>query len=448
MGGRAFANHNPPLSTPRMPLEIYSQVLSRTLSILRGHYTYADSPIEAPGKASYGDVDCLVAEPANPSLDFSQTSRRAVAESLASILSAKSFIVEQGNPTINLAVAWPGSPSTASEANRYIQIDVHICPTATIFAWELFHSAHGDLWNILGSTIRPFGLTANDVGLFLRIPEIELHDRKKSMVFLTDSPSKVLELLGLDEERWWKTFDSQDEMFEYAAGCRLFWVKEIEDGENYQRDGADKVSDIEAGAQEGGEQGRKTLKHNDRARMSKRPIFKAWIDEFIPKCRAEGRFSTLATSNALTRLSLRDEIFAIYPIKEEYESRLQAWSLLRHQDELWRDVIKGSVPIEDVNPALRAAAIRQLKAVIMEKEQWDGKVADPAMTDEKGFYDIDAVRNFVLENWRRAGELGLVKTQAQARQGIKIKAEKKAAREAGDHNYTRDEDRGNTTPLK
>ncbi len=80
----------------------------------------------------------------------------------------------------------------------------------------------GDLWNILGTTIRPFGLTVNDKGMYLRIPEIELLDRKKSMIYLTDSPSQILQFLGLDEEKWWAEFGTRREMFELAAGCRMF----------------------------------------------------------------------------------------------------------------------------------------------------------------------------------------------------------------------------------
>lgn len=431
MGGRAFATHNPPLPTPRMPVEIYTQVLNTTLAILRKHYTYAGSPIEAPGKTSYGDVDFLVCSPLSPSFDIFKTPRKEVAQTLSKILNAIAFFCESGNPTINLAVPWPAISSTEGMADgqseeRYVQIDVHACPSLTIYNWELFHSAHGDLWNILGSTIRHFGFTVNDRGLFLRIPEIELHDRKKSMIFLTDQPAQVLDLLGLGGEAWWKGFGSEEEMFEYAAGCRFFWVKEKdEDGEEGME--GDVIGETTPfGCQEGGEEGKKKLKHNDRARMSKRPIFKAWIDDFIPKCRAEGRFG----NNTITRESIRDEVFTKYPIQKEYETRLRDWSLIRHKDELWREVIKGSVPIEEagqaVDPQLRAAAIRQLKAVIMEHEEWEGEVREEAKSDERGFYDLEKVRAFVEENWKKAGEVGWVRTQEKAKETMRLKAEKKA----------------------
>lgn len=421
MGGRAFITHDPPLPTPRMPLEIYTQVLTSALALLRQHYTYVSSPIPAPGKSDYGDVDFLVCSPLLTPYDLSVKLPHTVASNLSTLLGAKAFNVESGNPTVNLAVPWPlQSPSDHDGVEKYVQIDIHTCPSPAIFNWELFHSAHGDLWNILGSTIRPFGFTVNDRGLFLRIPEIEPHDRKKSLIFLTDEPSQVLDLLGLDETRWWTQFGSQDEMFEYAASCRFFWVKEKTGEEESGLEG-DVMVESTIGAQEGGEMGKKKLKHNDRQRVSKRPIFAAWIEEYIPKCRGEGRFG----NNTITRESIREEIFGKYTVREEYESKLKDWMLVRHKDELWREIIKGSVPVEGVDPAFRAAAIRQFKAVVMEQDFWNGKVLGIAVPNEEGFYDLDAVKKFVVENWRKVGEVGVIRTQERATESMRIKAEKK-----------------------
>lgn len=78
---------------------------------------------------------------------------------------------------------------------------MRVCPDLASWKWQLFHHAFGDLWNLLGTTIRPFGLTANEKGLHVRIEEIELLDRKKSMIYLTKDPLEVCQLLGLDAER-------------------------------------------------------------------------------------------------------------------------------------------------------------------------------------------------------------------------------------------------------
>lgn len=102
------------------------------------------------------------------------------------------------------------------------------------------------------------------------------------MVFLTEKPSEVLNFIGLDEKTWWKPFSSQSEMFNYAAGCRLFWVRGKDAEEEY-----DIVGDLPVEGQEGGDAGKKKLKHNDRQRMLKRPIFNDWMTVFIPECREE-----------------------------------------------------------------------------------------------------------------------------------------------------------------
>jgi hypothetical protein len=101
--------------------------------------------------------------------------------------------------------------------------------------------------------IRPFGLTVNDRGIHVRIPDIEAFDRKKSMVFLTDNPTQILDFIGLDPQIWFQKFASQDEMFEYASGCRLFWVKP--DKPEDEAEGDVILGGIEG--QEGGEEGKK-----------------------------------------------------------------------------------------------------------------------------------------------------------------------------------------------
>jgi len=415
MGGQAFASHDPPLPTPRMPFEIFSTVLEKAQSALRQHYAYVESPIEAPGKTTYGDVDLLITGAFTKEFDPVKTRWNEVADSLAKILGAKASLRHSGISIVNLAVPWPGE---YQGEDKYVQIDVHYVHSLERFQWELFHQSHGDMWNIIGSTIRRFGLTVNDRGLYLRIPEIELLDRKKSLVFLTESPTEVLEFLGLDEATWWKQFDSQGAMFEYAATCSLFWVRD-KDREEAE---FDVIGDLPAEAgQEGGEAGKKKLKHNDRQRMSKRPIFNDWINEFIPRCREEGRF----TEQRATREQIRDEAFEKFGVKKEYEERLVVWKLARHEDELWRDVIKGSVPTEDIDPQFRAAAIRLIKGVVMEGQEFEGRSPEAVRKDEDGFYDLAAVKMWVEANWERAGEIGMVRQQARAQQMMKEKEEKK-----------------------
>ncbi|TVY17403.1 hypothetical protein LARI1_G006152 [Lachnellula arida] len=426
MGGQAFASHASPLPTPRMPPAVYDHVLKQTLHALREHYAQVESPIEAPGKTTHGDVDVLVTGALEKDFDPEKRPWNEVASRLGEVLGAVSSIRHNGMPVVNFAVPWPQnilpsvehSPeSEEPEEVKYVQIDIHHLHSPERFQWELFHSAHGDLWNILGSTIRRFGLTVNDRGLYLRIPDIELLDRKKSMVFLTEKPSEVLNFIGLDEKTWWKPFSSQSEMFNYAAGCRLFWVRE----KDVEEEEHDIVGDLPVEGQEGGEAGKKKLKHNDRQRMSKRPIFNDWMTVFIPKCREEG----LYTEQKTTRDEIRDEAFKQFGVQKEYEEKLASWQLLRHKDEIWREVIKGSIPLEDVDPQFRAASIRTIKAVVMEGQEFQGAVPDAVKQDEHGFYDVVAVKAFVEANWEEAGRVGLERQLVRSRLAMQEKEAKK-----------------------
>ncbi|KAK0104930.1 hypothetical protein ONS95_005192 [Cadophora gregata] len=450
MGGSAFTN----LYTPRMPPQIYNLILSQTLSTVQKHFTNVSSPISAPGKLDYGDVDILCFGPLTPSYNPAATPNATVTETIAKELGAKAWIVGKNGQAMNLAIPWPQDDDSSEisfekggeeeqatkdeddQKEKFIQLDIHILPTLSSYNWELFHSAHGDLWNILGSTIRRFGLTVNNLGLFLRIPEIELQDRKKSMVFLTGEPNTILEFLRLDSARWWKSFESQDEMFGYAAGCRMFWVKEkLEVGEaegdvvgeipaeisvESPQNGDSNGSVIEG--QEGGKAGKKKLKHNDRQRLEKRPIFRSWIEDFIPKCRDQGLYLAEQTS----REQIRDEAFEKFGVKDEYESRLKEWNLEKHKDELWRGVIKASVPVEGVDPQFRAASVKYLKGVIMEGGIWEGKTVKASERDEDGRWDFEEVKKFVVGNWEEAGRLGMEIQQKKAVENMKARDEKKA----------------------
>ena len=307
-------------------------------------------PVQSPGKDTYGDLDFLVFEPLQKEFDPKLTLLAAVAENIGKALDAKDKIVSNGS--MNFAIPYLDKDDT------YIQLDVHVCSSKTKFDWQLWQEAHGDLWSILGSMIRQFGITVNETGLYLRIPEIEAFNKKKAKVFLTKEPARVLDFLGLDVETWGKPFESREAMFEYAAGCRLFWVKETIAEDELE-------GDVIAGGgiegMEGGETGRKKLKSNDRARMGKRPIFRAWHEEFIPKCREEGRFGNTNT----TREVVRDEAFAMFDVKEEYESKREEWKLAKNKLDVWGIAIKGSVPVDIDN---RNAIVRLFKQVILVSE--------------------------------------------------------------------------------
>ncbi|KAK1769488.1 hypothetical protein QBC33DRAFT_530908, partial [Phialemonium atrogriseum] len=261
MGGSAFSSGENPLFTPRMAPTVYREVRDRCQAILREIFLCVASPIEGPAKEDYGDVDILVSLqkhlifPTTPA-DRVECEGRDILAVVQKMLGAEHMIIERGGNAANLAIPWPADLITTTDnpeatrtnatlntdqdqeqqesqvqadqqnKKRHIQVDVQICASPSQLQWELFKHAHGDLWNLVGSTIRPLGLTVDEEALWIRIPEIEAFHRSRSKVRLTDDPAAVLSFLGLraDGSFWEAPFGSLTELFEYIASCRWFWV--------------------------------------------------------------------------------------------------------------------------------------------------------------------------------------------------------------------------------
>ncbi|MCJ1394489.1 hypothetical protein MMC18_007367 [Xylographa bjoerkii] len=278
MGGKAFSHPPHSLSTPRIPHAIYLFLRDKYIALLSTFYQNVASPIEVPEKASHGDIDILVSEPRSTT----------TIHSISQALNTKTSISTPGSPSTSFAVPFPGSP------DDYIQLDIHVC-AASNFDWELFTASHGDLWNLLGTSLRGFGLTANNIGLNLRIAEIEHLDRKRSMLFLTSDTTSVLDLMGLDVQRYWRQFETVNELYEYAISTRFFrkdrYVREI-------------------------------LKSNDRKRMGKRPLYQQFVDEWLPQRSHVEEQSELV---GMTRESVLEEVLERYGKKGEYGEILRAW---------------------------------------------------------------------------------------------------------------------------
>ncbi|KAL8972758.1 MAG: hypothetical protein Q9183_000373 [Haloplaca sp. 2 TL-2023] len=267
-----------------MPLAVYCSVRDSLLVQVSAFFQKAASPVEAPEKTSFGDIDLIVTGPR--SWPFS-------VESLAMALHAKK--TRLSTATWNFAIPYPDLE------DRFIQVDVHVCNPED-FEWEVFHQSHGDLWNLLGSSIRPFGLTANNKGLHLRIPEIEEVDRKRSQVFLTADPDTVLDLLRLDKRKYSQAFHTVADMFEYACSNRFFRP------EAYIKN---------------------DLKSNDRKRMVQRDLYRQFVEDFVPMRVTESPEEDRAP--ALTRQGMLEEALDMFEKRSEFETKLMVWREEREQ---------------------------------------------------------------------------------------------------------------------
>ncbi|KAI0432825.1 hypothetical protein F5Y09DRAFT_128172 [Xylaria sp. FL1042] len=418
MGGLAFASGPNPVFTPRMSPDVYRAVRDRCQEVLRKLFVVVATPIEGPAKTSFGDIDLFVAWNRHdifPSLKPAPfgTSPESRKEAIYRALGA--FCHKSENPqTLTMAIRWPkdlpspdaepkigliaakGDKSRTEKKREEddilvgIQVDVHVCETLDYLLWMLFKHAHGDLWNLLGSTIRPFGLTIDEVGLYIRIPEIEAFDKKVAKVLLSTDPEEILHFLGLrfDDKQWEEPFASEIDIYEYAATCRLFWVS--------VDDEPDKASNPEAKSGDEVVADKRKLKSNDRRRMAMRPLFRKWIEEFLPACRASGRFP----STPLARDEVRQQAFEYFPgVQPIYHARLAGWRIERQAQTLWKAVIKPAVPA-DIDPIQRSCLTSALKKIIMHGDAtFDGIVAPPTLKDRDGIFDVTAVHDWVVDMW-------------------------------------------------
>ncbi|PTB67659.1 hypothetical protein BBK36DRAFT_1168041 [Trichoderma citrinoviride] len=395
MGGSAFAQGQNPLSTPRMPKEVYEATKSRCEKILLGLYSCVESPVEGPAKKDYGDIDFLVASPKSDAAKGS-----LAIPTIAQALGAERKIVAGGaEPAANLAIPWPedesdddGKEKTKTDkedkeepARKYIQVDVRVCESEEKLRWMLFKHGHGDFWNVMGSIIRPYGLTVDETAMWLRVPEIEEHNRKRARIFLSSDPAKVMDFLDMRMEGYWdKAFSSMEELYDYIATCRLMYVDPTPTEPEESK-----------------------LKANDRRRMNYRPVFRKWIDEFIPECRRLGKFS----EKRFTREQITEEAFAAFGVEEEFNTRRDKFLAEKQKEYIWSTSIKGGVPEpksrDRFDILYRSCLVKALKKIILEDDTSYGIVPVKNLKKADGMYDLERVEDFISKNQESVGKAAI-----------------------------------------
>ncbi|KAK3394620.1 hypothetical protein B0H63DRAFT_52418 [Podospora didyma] len=415
MGGLAFAKLGIP--TPRLAPAVYQTLRAACLENLREHFVYVASPIEGAGKEDHGDIDVLVAVEKRVAFPaFSDngipTPPRDLFKLIKQALNAK-HVIESGT-SANLAIPQLSSladdiqESSGIVKERFTQVDVRICRDFDDLSWMLFKHAHGDLWNIIGSTIRRFGLTVDEDALWLRIPEIEPYNHRLSKIKLTSEPVEILHFLGMKVEGFWtEPFASTEALFEYATTCRLFWVQDI-----MQNIGV-----------VGGDEVRALLKHNDRRRMNVRPLFAQWINEYVPALRAKGKFAPKGLKESIddVRSVVRNEAFARFHVDAEYKERLREFVRTQEGHEI-KNLIKSQLP-DDLDPMYRGCLLSALKKIVIEGNEDFGISPTTALKDEHGLYDRKATQIFVTENWE---DLGRIAWSRQQEEWLRRRKEKEA----------------------
>ncbi|KAM0218047.1 hypothetical protein ACHAQD_007249 [Fusarium lateritium] len=273
----------------------------------------------------------------------------------------------------------------------YIQVDVTYCFDVRQAKYMRFFQSHGDIWQLLGSTIRPMGLTVDNLGLWIRVPEIERVNKNQAKVWLTSKPSFILQFIGVSIPQYYRPFQSIEAMFDYVAKSPMFSVPPKED------------KDVDLAA----------MTHNDRKRMSSRPVYRQWVTEFKPRCREQGLYA----ESVYTRETVKEKAFREFTIETEYHERLRKY-MCREQKKAIRKLIKAALPIGDGDLDQQALSRRGLSIKAMSEILIDevdetpyGIVAPRGLLEPNGSWNMDKVSIFITDKMEDVSAAALVREE-------------------------------------
>ena len=431
MGGSAFS---PELYTPRMSPAVYQQVRDHVIKTLSTHFKHVECPIEAPAKADYGDIDVLACEP------FDKNSAKQVEEitktetidekQLAVILGAKA--TKRSNE-LHFALPWPEnlavgtsplssaaeqfsqlavSSSTISPA-RHIQLDLHICPTPTVYAWQLFRLAHGDFWTIVGSGLRRYGLSFRNSGLYICIADVERVNKKLSLIQLTNEPAEVLSFLFGDgvEGRFWRrdAFESVEGMCDFIrAECKFYRPRKE------QETPGDEAHEAEMEVE---------TQKNNRARFTKRSAFRYWLDVYLDQHSADDRANDFKGEYAgLSREEVAEMVKERFGVSEEYEQKQKTGLRQIGVAALWADiraVVSPAVEGTEVNLVVRALR-RRLSIESKDRKVEELDEAQRAYREGR----FGEVKAWADKSWREVAEAKKRENEEKSRVNYSVKMQR------------------------
>lgn len=174
MGGKAFSTGAHALHTPRMDPKIYAFVLADCFNALKPLFPAIKSPIEAPEKATFGDIDILVSleDSAFTQDDIDDPQKTVIWTAIEKALKAVQ-IFQEGKlvSSKSIAVPWPIGTSEdamasqldaelkaghkaeserdeasskavensheAEARDRFVQVDIQLCSTNEELEWRV-----------------------------------------------------------------------------------------------------------------------------------------------------------------------------------------------------------------------------------------------------------------------------------------------------------------------
>ncbi|KDQ09933.1 hypothetical protein BOTBODRAFT_36745 [Botryobasidium botryosum FD-172 SS1] len=219
MGGHAFKSHAG-ITFPRMQPPTYLALKQHCVSRLRKLYLHVVVPPEAPEKATYGDLDLIVAIP----LDGPESGVN-VRDSVGAALGAELSFSENahlGNFALALSTIAVDADSADSGDDGghgdsfglgegvYAQVDVRQCELDEL-GMALLMSSYGDMGMIMSLLFRLHGLHLGTKGLKLKTPQGTLP--------LSTDAQAILAFLGLSPE----PYTGEDHVFRTRASA-FDWI--------------------------------------------------------------------------------------------------------------------------------------------------------------------------------------------------------------------------------
>jgi hypothetical protein len=155
MGGKVFSKGPNPLYTPRMSLATYKLAKANcTNNLTKLGFSRIATPIEAPEKNTFGDVDilvCLEGTSFPPSARFDDAKWDQLEKTLRAVRSYSEARIGPDKQLIidnkSLAIPWPENSATEPDRQRkelgvsskpqYVQVDIRLCDTHQELNWRL-----------------------------------------------------------------------------------------------------------------------------------------------------------------------------------------------------------------------------------------------------------------------------------------------------------------------
>jgi hypothetical protein len=301
MGGQAFKNTSTasgkPITVPRLSPELYKTLCAQYQATLETLFERVVVPLDVPWKTSHGDIDFLVGGIRLP------TTKNEVWAATHDALKAELHLRNGG--LTNYAIPHP------EISDAHVQVDVELCvgdgtpDSASLFNWTLFINGYGDLLQIIGVTHRSLGLTCNDRGLHVRVPEIEPYNKTQALLFLTRDPKEAMEFYDFDYKKYQAGFENANDLFMWVANGRFF------------------SNDIF---------GNRVEKSNDRARQAKRPMYQRFVEDFMPAKPDVG------ADIGWTREGVLHDAITHFDKQKEYAAMMEEHHLKTAEENLWKDV--------------------------------------------------------------------------------------------------------------